>query len=245
VALVAGCTAAPPPEIPGAAALRGFLIDIPLPPYEMRGAITAAIHGRTESGEVYLRSGPGDAHLFQLRARISGSLAVEARFDARQLLVLDFVNEAYFRGPNLPETRREQFLMDLSPEEFRIIVTGRLERSVFDARGGRWAAPSQASFEAGEDRYVFTLDESGLPREWVKFRGAAQQFRVEYRSYKDVALDAGAPVRMPERVRVYGEEEPPRIVLGVREFTLLDSVPPLGFDLPPDAAARFRRLPPP
>ena len=68
VALVAGCTAAPPPEIPGAAALRGFLIDIPLPPYEMRGAITAAIHGRTESGEVYLRSGPGDAHLFQLRA---------------------------------------------------------------------------------------------------------------------------------------------------------------------------------
>ena len=240
--LTAACTAAPPP-FPGAAALRDFLLDVPLPPFELRGGLAATDQGRTESGELSIRSGQGTEFWLQLRARVSGSLVLEARFNPRDLLVVNYADETYFLGPNRPDTRREQFLMDLSPGEFLVLLTGRLDRRVFEAGAGRWSGPTQAAYDAGQDRYTFTLDESGLPREWSKSSGGARAFRVEYRSYKDIAVDGGAIVRMPERVRVYVEGEQPRIVLGISEFHLRASRVPLDFDLPP-SAKRFRRLTP-
>ncbi len=235
-ALLGACTVAPPIRPPDFSPYRDFLIEDGLPALEASGVVSFTYRGVTQSGEVFLRAGPGPATVIQLHARVTGSLALEVRLDDLHLLVLDYVNRAYYQGDNLPGTRQELFGIDLTPGEFRTVVTGRVERRRFEQGRGTLMSAHVASFQIGEDRYVFTLGEDGLPLSWVKQRNHVLQVRVEYRSYVSVPAVSGQPVRMPERVRVYVDEPQPRIVLGLREFAQPAAVPPLTFALPPEAA---------
>jgi len=241
--LLAACAAHPPaPPVADLPRLRGFLYDEPAPPFQLRGTVQITYRGQLESGELLLRSGPGDAHVLQLRARMTGSLALELRFDDLYLLVLDYVHETYFRGFNDPETRLDQFSTDLNPEEFRMAVTGRVPRRVFEEGGGVYNGAGEAAFSVGLERYVFTLDAQGLPQRWVKLSGGQEALRVEYRGTVEVPSASGPPVRLPERVRVYVGEARPRLVLGVREY-LPAAVTPLtaaDLQLPADLRERFR-----
>ncbi len=234
--LIAACTAAPPVAPPDFTRLRDFLVDDGLPALEARGVVSFSYRDKSEAGELFLRTGPGADTLIQLHARVTGSLALEVRFDDLRLLVLDYVNRTYYQGDNLSETRQELFSIDLTPEEFRTVVTGRVERRRFEQGHGTLLGPHEASYEIGEERYIFTLGEDGLPLSWVKQHRHVMQVRVEYRGYLDVPSSSGPPVRLPERVRVYVQESKPRLVLGLREFALPGNPPPLTFTLPTEAA---------
>lgn len=222
--------------MPDFGAYRTFLIEDSPPALQAAGAVSLSYKGQTESGELFLRTAHGGT-LIQLKARVTGALAIEVRFDQRRLLVLDYVNKTYYQGDNTPETRKDLFDIDLSPEEFRMVVTGRVPREDFERGRGTLLGPHQAAYRNGNARYIFTLGDDGLPTAWVKQSNGEMQYRVEYRGYAEVPADGGPPVRLPERVRVYVTEGKPAIVLGLREFAMPRDVPELTFTLPLEAAA--------
>ena len=234
LASAASCTVTPAPSDLGA--LRSFFVEDPLPVLEATGAVSFTYKGDTESGDLFVRTAPGGATLIQLKARVTGSLALEIRFDARQLLVIDYVHKSYYQGDNTPETRNTLFSIDLSPEEFRMVLTGRVSRRDFEQGRGTLQGPHEAVYRRGADRYLFTLGPDGLPMSWVKQHEGLMQFRVEYRTYLDVPSDGGLPVRLPERARVYVTGSKPTLVLGLRDFTAPKHPPEPTFALPPEAA---------
>jgi hypothetical protein len=234
--LNSGCAVAPPVAAPDFGAWRDFLVD-DAGPLEARGVVSFTYRGETQSGEVFVRCGPGSATLLQLRARVTGTLALEVRWDERRLLVLDYIHQTYYQGDNTPDTREELFGLDVTPAEFRTILTGRIVRREFEAGRGTLLGVHEVAYRRGGDRYIFTLGEDGLPLSWVKQHEHTLKFRVEYRGYTQLPARREPPVRMPERLRVYVDGSAPRMVLGVREYSLPAAVPPLSFDLPPDAAS--------
>ncbi|HEX7926555.1 MAG TPA: DUF4292 domain-containing protein, partial [bacterium] len=162
--------------------MRSFLVEDPLPVLDASGAVSFTYKGETESGDLFLRTVPGGATWIQLKARITGVLVLEIRFDERQLLIIDYVHKTYYQGDNTPETRDRLFGIDLSPDELRMVVTGRVSRTVFETGRGTLRTPHEATFRRGNDRYIFTLAPDGLPMSWVKQREGAIAFRVEYRT---------------------------------------------------------------
>lgn len=234
--VLSACTVAPAAVAPDFGAYRAFLIEDTPPALQATGAVSLSYKGQTESGELFLSTARGAAAVIQIKARITGSLVMEVRFDQRQLLVLDYVNKAYYQGDNTPETRKDLFNIDLSPEEFRMVVTGRVVRRDFERGQGMLLGPHQAAYRNGSARYIFTLGDDGLPLSWVKQEHGEARYRVEYRGYAELPARGGPPVRLPKSVRVYILEGKPAITLGLREFAIPESAPDIGFALPPEAA---------
>lgn len=218
-----------------------FLVRGPFEPYRARGSAQFTYRGETESGELSLEAEPGPLYRIQIRARISGSLALDLRFDDGDLLVVDYVHESYLLGGNTPETRRDLFSIDMNPLDFQIALTARVPDELFQDSHGR-LSPHEAQFDIGGDQYRFTLDASGLPVEWTKLRGGVPAFRVEYRGYLEIPNGQGPAVRLPERIRVYGPESQPRLIIGIQEWFLGadPNAPPITFIPPQDVLERFR-----
>ena len=223
------------------AGFERFLVRGPLEPYQTRGSAQFTYRGATESGELSLQAESGPQYRIQLRARVTGSLALDMRFDASDLLIVDYVHESYFLGGNAPETRKELFSLDMTPADFQMALTARVPEDVFQQGGGR-LRPAEAEFSLHGDEYRFTLDETGLPVEWTKRTDGVLVLRVEYRSFVAFRQGRGPAIRLPERIRVYAGEPQPRLVLGLREWRIgADAAaPPITFIPPQDVLDRFR-----
>jgi hypothetical protein len=221
---VAGCATRQPAPAGGVsqahlARFEQFLVRGPFEPYRARGSAQLTYRGESESGELSLEAEPGPLYRIQIRARISGSLALDLRFDDGDLLIVDYVHESYLLGENTAETRQELFSIDMNPLDFRIALTARVPNELFQDNRGR-LSPREAQFDLGGDEYRFTLDAHGLPVEWTKSRGGVPAFRVEYRSFIEIPNGEGPTVRLPERIRVYGPESRPRLIIGIQEWFL-------------------------
>lgn len=241
VALLGGCAArtAPPLSAERVSGPQTFVVSGALEPYRVRGAAQFTYRGETQSGELLLEGLPGPAFHIQLRARLTGSLALDVRLNATDLLVVDYVHESYVLGSNTPGLREELFSLDLTPLDLQIAVTARVAADVFQAGHGT-RLPGEARFHWDGADYRFTLDAAGLPSEWVKVRDGAPVLRVEYRSTVEAQPASGPPLRLPERIRVYAGQPQPRLVLGVQEWQLAADIPAIGFIPPPEVLARFR-----
>jgi hypothetical protein len=243
---LAGCAArqAAPPPAPSQARLarfEPFLVREPFEPYRARGAAQFTYRGESESGELTLQVEPGPLYRIQIRARISGSLALDLRFDDGDLLIVDYVHESYLLGGNTSQTRQELFSLDMNPLDFQIALTARVPDELFQRGQGR-LLPREARFTLAGDEYRFTLDASGLPSEWIKIERGVLAFRVEYRSYLEIPTGQGPAVRLPERIRIYGPEARPRLILGIQEWMMGTdpNAPPITFIPPQDVLDRFR-----
>jgi hypothetical protein len=216
---VTACTVAPPPapEPPPVSftdpGYQGFLTPAPLLPLRAEGAVQFFFRGERETGELILQGAPGPAFRLQLQARMTGALVLELDFDAQGLLVLDYAGERYYRGGNTAENRERLFSLDLTPEEFQTLVTGRVTRAVFQDGVGRLEG-ERAAYRAGADDHRFLLGEGGLPREWVKERQGRPVFRVEFREYQEAPQAAGPPLLLPRKVRLYRDGGEALLVLG-------------------------------
>ncbi|HUJ76729.1 MAG TPA: hypothetical protein VL359_17835 [bacterium] len=240
LALVACAPRQPAPPAPGSDRFRPFLIPGSLAPFEALGVAQFTYKGQAQSGELLLRAQPGPSYQLQLRAPVTGSLALELRFDAQELLVLDYAKRSYFFGDNTPESRQALFSVDLDPEEFAMVVTGRVLQAWYQAGGGRSTAPGEVEFSRGEDRYRFHLDAEGLPQSWEKLHAGSPVFSVEYRSYLSLPLPAGPPLRLPQRIRVFFQQRQPALVLGISQVDLGTAGAPVEFNIPPDVLQNFQ-----
>jgi len=233
-----------PPEPPRAdlADYRGLVVPAPLLPFRASGSVLFHHGDEVESGTMVLGGTAGGAYRLEVHARLTGALALELRFDERRLLFLDHASETYFLGPNGPEERRRLFSLDVTPAEFQFIVTGRVPRPWFEGGAGRLDGAGGAAFARDGARYRIDLDDHGLPRRWVKERDGATVFEVQYRSYSEVTLAEGAPLRLPRTVRVGLPGRPPLLVLGIREF-LPARAPLLPVNLAAPEGERWRPAP--
>lgn len=241
--VLAACTKVPPPVLVpfDAASFRPFLIPAPLLPFRAEGAAQFTFNDERNSGEMTLQAAAGPVFHLKLLARFTGALALEVRFDARRLLVLDYINKRYYDGANTPQARERLFAIDLTPEEFQTLLTGRVLQAHFRAGGGTLAeGGTRATFQAGAARHHFRLDAHGLPVEWVKERAGTRVFRVEFRQYLELPLAGGPPLRLPRKVRLYGQDSAALLAIGVRSFIPgarpRPGATPLGL---PGAAAHF------
>ncbi len=199
-----------------------------------------------ESGEFVLVGATPVAFRFQIMARLTGSLLLEVRFDEGRMLVLDYVRNTYFLGPNSAENRQRLFALDMTPREFLMALTGRVPEAEFAQAGGEWIGPRQARMGGEAAHYRFWLDAHGLPSRWVKRRHGRELFRVEYRDYLSLSDAAGPPLRLPRKLRIYSGGEEPLLVLGVREFQPgLAAREAMNFDPPSGGDWRFEPLPGP
>lgn len=219
VALLLGaCTQQPPlPASFDGAPYRSFLIDRALLPFRAEGSALLTLAGERETGDLELRGTTGPLYNIRLKARLTGSLAVEVRFDNQRLMVVDYVNERYFQGDNNEDARRKLFSLDLESEDLQTLVTGRVERERFE-RGGGWRQGMRTGFTQGAVRHTFVLDEWGLPLRWTKFREEGEVFQVHFREYFDLPTAPGKPpLRLPRKVRLIAPDGG-LLVLGLRAF---------------------------
>lgn len=224
--VLSACTTQPAP-VPVAfdgAAYRTFLTPAPLLPLRLEGSIAINLQGKRESGEMHFRATHQGVSQLQMLARLTGSLAIEVRFDQHWLILLDFLNESYLRLPNTPLYRERLFLVDLSPDEFQILLTGRVPLPIFQRGKGKQDAHS-ASFDMGQAQHRFQLNEQGLPAVWTKTVNGTTAFRVEYRDYLSMPLTSkpaanGAPFYLPRKIRLYRQGKAPLMVLGISQASL-------------------------
>lgn len=222
-ALLAACAPAPREPalpVPRAAPYRQVLTPEPLLPLVGEGAVLLRFAGERESGSLRVEATRRPAVQLQLRARITGTLALDLRFDDHDLLVLDYANEQYFAGPNTSAVRYELFSLDFTPQEFLILLTGRVPRRLFDAGRGERPQPDALTFATPGGSHRMTLDDHGLPAEWVKTAGGRRVYRVAFRSYNELPFFPGEPpLRLPRQVRVFLEDgDGPVLVLGLRDL---------------------------
>ena len=221
-----------------------FLTPRPLLPFRATGSLVLTYGGERESGEMVVAGGRDGAYLVELHAPLTGALILRLHFDEARMMVLNFGRKTWFRGDNTPETRRRVLSVDISPEEFQVLVTGRFPRPRFARLAGTITAEGTAVVPVGPVVYRFRLDPAGLPVTWVKERDGVIVFRAEFRSYLEVNSGSGPPLRVPQKVRVFTGGKTPWLILGVREFSprpggLAPAIP----EGPPDPEWRFE-LPP-
>lgn len=231
---LASCTVAPPAPPPfEPAAFQGFLTPAPLLPFRATGSALFNSETRTESGNLLLEATAERAYLLKLQAPVTGAVVLEVRFDAGRLLLLDYGERRFFAGGNEARTRKALFSIDIAPEEFQILLTGRLSRAEFEAAGGTFTGSHEATFSRYGATYRFNLDDHGLPKQWVKEREGAIDYLVEYRAYLALMVQ-GRLLRVPHRIRVYLDARRPALVLGIQEFQPgRGSAGPIAFDGPP------------
>lgn len=214
---VQGCATAPPPgrvemEL---SHFRPFVVPEPLLPFWAEGSVQFTFRERRESGRLILEGFPGPAYRIRLRARLTGGLALEARFDPNTLLVVDYLNETYYLGANTPANRRHLFLVDLTPGEFLTVFTGRIGAGPFRSGGGTLSG-GEATYLAGNAQHSFLLDGHGLPSEWIRRRSGEPELRVVFREYMTVE---GAPwLRVPRKVRLTQDGGQTALALGLQRF---------------------------
>ena len=246
--ILAGCGATAPPVVKpiDAAQYRSFLVASPLLPFWVEGAVQFSFRDQRESGTMILQAIPGPAFRIRLKAPLTGALALEIRFDAKALLVVDYINETYSAGKNTPANRLHLFQMDLSPEEFLILLTGRVDQAAFLAGGGVLTGPEarKATYRDGDTRHTFRLDPYGLPVQWIRERKGFPRMRVEFRQYSEWPTARGGVLRLPRKVRVYQGELRSRMALGIRRFRpgASGGTLPAPDDLP-ESLRKFRRAP--
>jgi hypothetical protein len=224
--LLASCAVGPPPAPPhppavpfDAASYRGFVVPRPLLPFHLQGAVQFRYRGEAQSGDMTLQALPGPAFRLELRAPLTGALALELRLADKRLLVIDYVNETWLAADNTPDVRMRLFDLDLTPDELLTLLTGRVGETRFAAGQGLLRPDGgEAEFRDGAARQRFRLDAHGLPSQWVKEEGGAQVFRVDYREYLEQPQPQGPPLRLPRKVRLSVGQGPARLVVGVREF---------------------------
>ena len=255
--LAASCTA-PQPSGPlrrvpfRPASFTEFLVPGPLLPFQARGAAQFTVRGKKESGELLLSASRAGSYRIELLARLTGSLALDVRFDRQWMMVVNHAAESYYLGPNTARARQALFSMDLTAEEFLTLCTARVLAHRFHAGGGVLAG-GRASYSEGNARHTFLLDARGLPREWIKEVGGVRVFRAVFRAYMEVPNPEGVSLRVPRKVRlISGAAEnkadhnvaerkgppPASMVLGFRSFTpgVEMAIPPSTAELPPGAA---------
>ena len=248
ILLLAGCTLQPPKAVfqGDATAYNQFLTPTPLVPFLSRGTLFMQIGDQKESGE-YTLAGTDNRHLrIQLRARVTGSLAMELQMADEQLLFLDHLKHTYFEGPNTRANRLRLFHSDMSAADFLLLLTGRFPREEFEAGKGTISKGGYAELTLGESHYSFTLDSHGLVQRWAKGQKAKVIYRVEYGPYLAVPTNKGQILRVPHRVRVFTDSDKPAMVLGVREFRPgANNVETIDFKLPSGKKWEFKDLPDP
>ena len=217
--MLAGCGAPTPPVVKliDAAQYRTFLVASPLLPCWVEGAVQFSFRDQRESGTMILQAVAGPSFRIRLKAPLTGALALEIRFDPETLAVVDYDNETYFLGKNTPANRLHLFQMDLTPEEFQVLLAGRVDKAAFLAGGGQLTG-RKAVYRERETLHTFTLDEHGLPVRWIRERKGSPRMRVEFRQYQQWPAGRGGVLRMPRKVRVYQEEARSRLALGIRRF---------------------------
>ena len=149
---LAGCAvrepAAPLPPFDGADFLT-FLTPRPLLPFRATGSLVLTYRGERETGEMEVAGGRDGAYLVELRAPLTGALILRLHFDEARLMVLDFGQKTWFRGDNTPENRRRLLAVDISPEEFQVLATGRFPRPRFARWAGTITAEGMAAVTVG------------------------------------------------------------------------------------------------
>lgn len=232
------------------AAYRPFLTSGLFLPFRTTGSLRLIYRGEAQAGDFILMGGSGGDFQLQLLTPFTGALALEVRFDSQRLLVLDYANSTYYSGSNTSHNRNRLLGLDMTAREFLMAVTARLPREMFERGDGRQDSDGRLWMVDGSVEYNFQLNQWGLPDRWEKTINGQSVFRVEYRSYMELAAGPGPPLLMPRKIRVYTEGEKPVLILGVREIMPgVSYTNPPGFDPPRDGRwrpeAQSSPMPPP
>lgn len=224
----AGCAGRPPPAaVPiDFTTLQTFLAPEALLPFRAEGSAQFNFRGKSESGSLRVEAAPGPKFRIQMLVPVTGSVGLEIRLDPRGVLLVDYMNERYYRGENTPANRRHLFRMDLSVEEFQLLLTGRVNAATF-REGDGTIISNEAVFRSGGSTHRLRLDEHRLPREWVRENGGFVELRAEFPRYQELDGGEGPSLRVPRLVRLFKGEGGPALVLGIRRF-----FPGQGGDLP-------------
>ena len=237
--ILAAC-AAPRVERPDWPDYRAFVVPQPILPFEATGSARFEYRGEKQTGSVIVQGAMESRLLMRVISPVLGTTALEVRITPAELLVVDFGSESYYLGANSAEQRLKLFSIDMSPQEFMIVLTGRVPRTAFEAGGGRIEG-TFADFSAEGAYYRFALNQQGLPDSAVKEAPGGRGWRVEYREYQPVPVGAGA-LLLPRKVRVYVDDATPRLVLGIAEFQLWSDGGAPPFSLHPPEGMRFEPL---
>lgn len=231
-ASLASC-AAPRIERPDWPEYRAFLVPQPLAPIEASGSARFEFRGDKQTGSVLVQGRADHGLLIRIISPVLGTTALEARLTPATLLVVDYGSETYYLGANTPDHRDKLFALDMTPEEFLIVLTGRVPRAAFEAGQGRIDGDT-AVFGSPEAVYRFTLNGEGLPDSAVKLAPDGRGWRVEYREYQPVPTGPNGSLLLPRKVRVFAGDPAPRLILGIAEIQLWpeDGSEPLSLEPP-------------
>jgi hypothetical protein len=219
IVVLTACTQARPPSFHNWESYLDLIVPGPLVPIEATGSVQFNYRGQKESGQLLVEGNRAEDYRLRVSARLLGTAALEVRFSRSALMVTDYSAETYYLGANDPGTRQKLFAIDLGPDDFPMLLTGRIPRGLYEAGHGHKTGPSQVEFESGGATYRFDLDPSGLPRKWSRIENGAVKFSVEYRENQFIAVETGV-IRLPKKIRVYTDGADPLIVLGIREYRL-------------------------
>ena len=222
-------------------AYSGLIVPAPVLPFVATGSAMIRYRGDRETGSIRLEGTARKDYALRLSARVIGTTALEIRFNADDLLVLDFTEDTYYAGPNTAESRLRVFSLDITPAEFQMALTGRIPARRFSDGQGT-VEPDWASFSIGEATYGFLLGPDGLPVEWTKSSDGAIDYRVVYREYMNVET-GGAPFRVPRKIRIFEGNGEPLAVLGLGTFQpWRNTADDVSFSVDPAAGLRFQPL---
>ncbi|MDH4122240.1 MAG: DUF4292 domain-containing protein [Deltaproteobacteria bacterium] len=214
LALAAGCAedaAYIPPQVsenPLSPQSPAFVEARPFP-FQASGGIRWVYRGKREGLRMSLGMDSKNQGMIRMETPVVGTTAAEMWFSPEKLILLDYRERAFFKGPNTPAQRGAVLGADLSPMEFRMALTGRVPQGVF-RQGKGWVTPTakgaEAGFQAGSAEYRFTLGPKGWPTKWEKWEGGQLRFRVEYGYWERVPWagpsKGGGVLMVPLRIKV-------------------------------------------
>ena len=198
--------------------------------------------------QIHWQAWPNGYQRLLVQAPITGFLALEARWNDTQLLVIDYTERQRILTANTAQARQALLQLDVPPAQWYLLFTGRISQAAFTRQQGRQKAntvtlsqpASQGLPQAPTQR--ITLDDRGLPVRWVRFPPppsalpAQSMLRVEYQHYYSHAMSQQISLFLPRQVRVFvGTRQKPTMVLALRRFSPTTPHPTPFFRVPTNA----------
>ncbi|MBF0279216.1 MAG: DUF4292 domain-containing protein [SAR324 cluster bacterium] len=123
---------------------------------------------------------------FQVFAPIIGTLVYEFRANKDQFMILDFREKKYFLDDNDSQTRQQWFGIDISLNELRWVVWGRIPRQEFEQHQGHYVSSKSLKFTSKEAEFFVTLDANGIMSQLIKEVEGVLIYKVSLQKYQEI-----------------------------------------------------------
>ncbi|MDH4224432.1 MAG: DUF4292 domain-containing protein [Deltaproteobacteria bacterium] len=215
--LAGGCASTrPEPHAP--APYQDFLIESPLVPFQASGSILVQLMGKRETANVDIRNDGNDGWMIRIIMPVTGTSAAEVYLSGQNLTVADYTRKLYFQGENTLEARLQLLAADITPNDLKMAMTGRVEKRDFQAGGGKTSS-GQVVFTQKDNRYVFAMGANGFPTNWRREQPGHPILSVVYKGWTRVPYQHQT-LEIPQKIRIQADGNRSALVLGIRNFTM-------------------------